>query len=72
MKTGDVISYLDMCREESVNLQREMNFRLGGNYSVILMSLRTNAPYADRIENNGNVLIYEGHDIPKTKGINAP
>lgn len=49
-----------------------MNFRLGGNYSVILMSLRTNAPYADRIENNGNVLIYEGHDIPKTKGINAP
>ena len=72
MKPGDVISYLDMCREESVNLQRGMNFHLGGNYSVILMSLRTNAPYADRIENNGKVLIYEGHDIPKTKGINDP
>jgi hypothetical protein len=30
------------------------------------MSRRTNAPYKDRIEDNGRVLIYEGHDIPKT------
>ncbi|MGB8991266.1 MAG: HNH endonuclease [Desulfobaccales bacterium] len=66
-KPGDVISYLDMCREESVNLQRGMNFRLRGNLSVILMSLRQGAPYADRIEENGNVLIYEGHDIPSFK-----
>lgn len=56
-----------MCREESVNLQRGMNFRLRGNLSVILMSLRQGAPYADRIEENGNVLIYEGHDIPSFK-----
>jgi len=72
MKAGDVISYLEMCREEKVNLQRGMNFRLGGSYSVILVSLRHNAPYADRIEENGKVLIYEGHDIPKTKGVNDP
>jgi hypothetical protein len=65
MKPGDVISYLDMCSEENVNLQRGMNFRLHNNYSVILMSLRQNAPYADRIENEGNILIYEGHDVPK-------
>lgn len=64
---GDVISYLEMCREEGVNLQRGMNFRLRGGLSVILMSLRPGAPYADRIEENGKILIYEGHDIPASK-----
>jgi hypothetical protein len=72
IKPGDVISYLDMCGEEGVNLQRGMNFRLGGSYSVILMSLRRNAPYADRIEAEARVLIYEGHDIPKAKGVANP
>ena len=66
MKSGDVISYLQMCIEEGVNLQRGMNYHLHGNVSVILMSLRQNAPYADRVENDGKVLVYEGHDIPKT------
>ena len=66
-QSGDVISYLDMCREEMVNLQRGMNFRLRGGLSVILMSLRAGAPYADRIEENGKILIYEGHDIPSFK-----
>jgi hypothetical protein len=66
-QSGDVISYLDMCRAEMVNLQRGMNFRLRGGLSVILMSLRTGAPYADRIEENGKILIYEGHDIPSFK-----
>ncbi|HEX4001580.1 MAG TPA: HNH endonuclease signature motif containing protein [Candidatus Acidoferrales bacterium] len=36
--------------------------------SVILMSLRRGAPYDDRIEDSGRTLIYEGHDIPRTKG----
>jgi hypothetical protein len=63
---GDVISYIEMCTEEGVNLQRGMNFRLRGKSSVILMSLRTGAPYADRIEDNGQTLIYEGHDIART------
>jgi hypothetical protein len=66
-QSGDVISYLDMCRAEMVNLQRGMNFRLRGGPSVILMSLRAGAPYADRIEENGKILIYEGHDIPSSK-----
>jgi len=65
---GEIISYLDMCREEGVNLQRGMNFRLGGTYSVILMSLRLGAPYGDRVEEDGKVLVYEGHDIPMHKG----
>lgn len=68
IKSGDVISYLEMCREEGVNLQRGMNFRLHGGFSVILMSLRPGAPYADRIEDDGNTLIYEGHDIAQKRG----
>ncbi|MCA9923253.1 MAG: HNH endonuclease [Anaerolineales bacterium] len=65
---GDIISYLEMCAAEGVNLQRGMNFRLGKAYSVVLMSVRPNAPYSDRIENDGKVLIYEGHDISNRKG----
>jgi hypothetical protein len=64
IRQGDVISYMEMCQEEGVNLQRGMNFRLKGGFSVILMSLRPGAPYADRIQDDGRVLIYEGHDIP--------
>lgn len=49
-----------------------MNFRLGGQMSVILMSVRVGAPYGDRIENGGKVLIYEGHDVPRTKACPSP
>lgn len=72
MKPGDVISYLEMCTEEGVNLQRGMNYHLRRDISVILMSLRRNAPYADRVEDNGRVLIYEGHDIPRTSENQIP
>src|SRR4030067_588307 len=68
IKVGDVLSYLDLCKEEGVNLQRGMNFHLRGKSSVILMSVRAGAPYADRIEENGRVLIYEGHDVPRIVG----
>jgi len=67
-----------MCSQVGVNLQRGMNYHLRGNISVILMNLRPNAPYADRVESSGRVLIYEGHDAPKThttpnpKGIDQP
>jgi hypothetical protein len=44
-----------------------MNFGLGRNHSVILMSLRPNAPYQDRLEDDGTTLIYEGHDQPKSQ-----
>lgn len=72
MKQGDVISYLKMCMEEGVNLQRGMNFHLRGRSNVILMSLRPGAPYADRVEEDGRILIYEGHDIPRQKGGPVP
>lgn len=63
---NEIISYLEMCTREGANLQRGMNFRMRGDHSVILMSVRPNAPYADRLEDNGETLIYEGHDVPQT------
>lgn len=56
-----------MCDAENAQtLQRGMNYRLNTEYSVILMSQRSNAPYADRIYDDGITIEYEGHDIPKT------
>ena len=72
IKPGDILSYLDMCQLEGVSLQRGMNFRLKSDYSVILMSIRPGAPYADQVLDDGRLLIYEGHDISKTKDIKDP
>ena len=63
-KAGDVISYLQMCAEENTSFRRGMNFGRKGKPSVILMSTRPGAPYKDRVEENGRVLISEGHDNP--------
>ncbi len=64
--SGEVIPYLQMCHEWSTSLQRGMNFRIRPDCSVILMSRRSNAPYKDRIEEDGRVLVYEGHDVART------
>jgi hypothetical protein len=63
---------MEMCAALGVNLQRGMNFRLGNNDSVLLMSLRVGAPYADRVEDEGRILIYEGHDCAKSANAPAP
>ena len=68
--SDNVISYIEMCRREGTSLQAGMNFGLGGNHSVILMSVRPNAPYRDRLEDSGTTLIYEGHNAPK--GVHVP
>ncbi len=65
MKQGDIFSYFDMCQHEKTTLQRGMNYHIRPGVNILLMSLRPNAPYADRVEDNGRVLIYEGHDIQK-------
>jgi hypothetical protein len=62
---GDIISHAEMCIEEGVSLQKGMNFKIRGGNTVILMSVRKGAPYADRVEENGEILIYEGHDVPR-------
>lgn len=69
---NEIISYLEMCRREGVSLQRGMNYRLGSNHSVILMSVRPNAPYEDEVQDDGTVLIYEGHDEPRSSYIPDP
>lgn len=63
---NEIIPYIDMCQREGVNLQQGMNYRLGRTYSVILMSVRPNAPYRDEVTDDGVTLIYEGHDMPRT------
>lgn len=74
-----IYSYREMCDAENIQtLQRGMNFRMNTDYSVILMSRRSNAPYSDKILNDGITIEYEGHDEPKTshemnpKMINQP
>lgn len=62
---GDIISHAEMCLEEGISLQKGMNFRIKGGHTVILMSTRKGAPYADRVEDDGQTLVYEGHDVPR-------
>jgi len=62
----DILSYREMCDAEEIQtLQRGMNFRMRPTYSVILMSQRSNAPYHDRVYDDGITIEYEGHDVPK-------
>ena len=61
---GGVIRYLDIPIEEGFSIQRGMNSNIAKReYGIILMSVRKNAPYADRFEDNGATIIYEGHDV---------
>lgn len=64
MKIDDIISYSELVAEEKMNLQKGMNFNANHKYSVFLMSVRKNAPYADEYDEATNTIIYEGHDAP--------
>ncbi len=69
----DVLSYREMCEAESVQtLQRGMNFHLNPSYSVILMSQRSNAPYKDKIHEDGITIEYEGHDVSRKSYFHNP
>ena len=74
---NEILSYLEMCQREGVSLQKGMNYQLGDRYSIILMSVRPNAPYRDRFEDD-DTIIYEGHDIhnklggPDPKNVDQP
>ena len=50
---NEILSYFEACEREAGSLQKGMNYRRGKDYSVILMSVRPNAPYRDRIEDDG-------------------
>jgi hypothetical protein len=64
-KTDDIISYAELVAAENANIQKGMNFHIKAEYSILLMSVRKNAPYADEWDEKRNALIYEGHDVPK-------
>lgn len=65
---GEVIGYIAMCEEEGASLQRGMNFRLSPGHSVVLMSQRRGAPYHDQVLEDGAVIVYEGHDVRRSRG----
>jgi hypothetical protein len=67
MEVDDVISYHDLVIAERASLQKGMNYGVGKGYSVFLMSLRENAPYADALDEVTGMLTYEGHDEPERK-----
>lgn len=69
----DILPYREMCDTEGKQtLQRGMNFRLNPQYSVILMSQRSNAPYTDKIHADGVTIEYEGHDVCKQNYTHIP
>jgi hypothetical protein len=72
MNVDDILSYAQLVHAESANLQKGMNFGIGRNYSVFLMSLRKGSPYADALDTNTGALIYEGHDQQRSDLCTAP
>ena len=63
-KVDDIISYTELVAAEKIPLQKGMNFNVNLEYSIFLMSVRKNAPYADVYDEKTNAIIYEGHDVP--------
>jgi len=64
-KSDDIISYSELVAAENATVQKGMNFQIKQEYSIFLMSVRKNAPYADEWDEKLNTLIYEGHDVPR-------
>ena len=57
-----LITYNELVMNEGgINLQAGMNFGIKGSYSIVLMSTLKNAPYSDKMLEEG-VIKYEGHD----------
>ncbi len=69
MFVSEIISYPELVSREKANLQKGMNFGIRPGYSIILMSVRRGAPYHDRIDLERNILIYEGHDVHRSAGV---
>lgn len=64
-KVDDIIDYTTLVAAEGINLQRGMNYLSKPDYSVFLMSVRPNAPYADKWDKKTGTLVYEGHNLAK-------
>lgn len=72
MNVDDIISYGELVGAEKLMLQKGMNFEVGKDYSILLMSQRTNAPYRDVVDEATGILVYEGHDQPRSQDCPNP
>jgi len=64
---NEILSFQKMCEKIGVkSIQKGMNFRIKTGLSVLLTSTKVNSPYNDKINKENNILIYEGHDAPKS------
>lgn len=61
----EIIAYDEIVKREGTRPQKGMNFRASKKHSVVLMSLRENKPYADTIDEETGLLIYEGHNAAR-------
>src|SRR2546428_10916859 len=68
MEADDIFGYDKLVAAEKATLQKGMNYGVGKNYSVFLMSLRESAQYADALDEVTGMLTYEGHDEPQRAG----
>jgi len=68
VEVDDIFGYDKLVAAEKATLQKGMNYRVRKDYSVFLMSLRENAPYADALDEVTGMLTYEGQDEPDRKG----
>ena len=64
-----IIPYHEIASREGMMIQKGMNFRIKSNYSIILMSVRKNAPYKDKWHDETGLLEYEGHDEQRRANI---
>lgn len=69
LKPGDILSLNEICMIEGKgSLQEGISFRKEKPHSIVLMSQRKDAPYPDRLSEDGRTLYYIGHN----KYINDP
>ena len=61
-----IISYREIEDVEGFRPQNGMNFQTKNkNYSIVLMSIREDAPYHDKISEDGKTIDYVGHNLNK-------
>src|SRR5438034_9892551 len=68
MEVDDIFGNVKLVAAEKECMTTGMNSGVGKKYSVFLMSLRENAPYADALDEVTGMLAYEGHDEPQRQG----
>src|SRR5258708_187456 len=72
MKVDDIISYHQIVTEEKGSLQQGMNFSKDQRYSILLMSISDVARYEDEIDEKAGLLVNEGHNEDRRKGVVDP